>query len=200
MELSPEQNRTLLHIAASVIRVCVGGKAGFFPEFDTTIRPFGCFVTLHQKQTHALRGCVGRMGTNDPLFQLVRSAAASALQDPRFTNNPVVLSELNNLVLEISLLSPLTRKPNPLAFDPQSEGILLQFENRHGLFLPQVARDTGWTREQLLDRLCQEKMGLPAVAWRDPRAVLQTFTCTIIGPEPMDQLGVDNSANPNPAQ
>jgi hypothetical protein len=50
------------------------------------------------------------------------------------------------------------------------------------VFLPQVARDTGWTREQLLDRLAQEKMGLPLDTWRQPYAKLFTFESTIIGP------------------
>src|SRR5947199_283867 len=55
-----------------------------------------------------------------------------------------------------------------------------------GCFLPQVARETGWGREQLLERLCVEKMGLPAASWRSPHAKLQTFTTIIIGPEPLD--------------
>ena len=42
------------------------------------------------------------------------------------------------------------------------------------------------TREQLLERLCVEKMGLPAASWRSPHAKLQTFTTIIIGPEPFD--------------
>src|SRR5205823_4740353 len=119
----------------------------------------GCFVTLHQKQTQGLRGCVGRVGARDPLFGLVRTAAASSLQDPRFANHPVTLDELASLELELSLLSPLKQRLTPLDFDLLEQGIYLQFDGRAGLFLPQVARQTGWSREQLLDRLCQEKLG-----------------------------------------
>jgi AMMECR1 domain-containing protein len=53
------------------------------------------------------------------------------------------------------------------------------------LFLPQVARETGWTRQQLLSRLCTEKLGLPENAWTDPSAALHTFTADVIGPTPV---------------
>jgi AMMECR1 domain-containing protein len=49
-----------------------------------------------------------------------------------------------------------------------------------------VARETGWTREQLLSRLCVEKMGLPADAWKLPGAKLQVFTTSVVGPEPFE--------------
>ena len=42
----------------------------------------------------------------------------------------------------------------------------------------------GLSREQLLERLCTEKMGMPALAWKSPDAKLQTFTALILGPEP----------------
>jgi len=50
-----------------------------------------------------------------------------------------------------------------------------------------VARDTGWTREQLLDRLCTEKLGLHPASWRHaPMVKLQRFTTLVIGPEPFE--------------
>jgi len=68
-----------------------------------------------------------------------------------------------------------------------NEGIYLTFgESGAGCFLPQVARETGWSKEQLLDRLCVEKMGLLASAWHDPRAKLFVFTTLEIGPEPFE--------------
>ena len=67
---------------------------------------------------------------------------------------------------------------------------------RTGCFLPQVARETGWTREQLLGRLCSEKMGLPAAFWMQAGAQLMTFTTLIIGPEPFEQGG-QNAAGTN---
>ena len=48
----------------------------------------------------------------------------------------------------------------------------------------QVARETGWSKQQLLDRLCMEKLGLPARAWTLPGAKLQKFSTMLVGPEP----------------
>jgi AMMECR1 domain-containing protein len=70
-----------------------------------------------------------------------------------------------------------------LDFDPSIHGIFLTIGGRGGCFLPQVARDTGWAREQLLARLCSEKLGMPADAWKQPPARLFTFTAEILGPE-----------------
>jgi AMMECR1 domain-containing protein len=105
-------------------------------------------------------------------------------------DDPVRLEELPDLEMDISVLSPLRPAPGPLSFDLLNEGIYLTWgETRAGCFLPQVARETGWTREQLLARLCVEKMGLPATAWQDPRAKLFTFTTLVIGPEPFEPQG-----------
>jgi AmmeMemoRadiSam system protein A len=150
------------------------------------LQPAGCFVSLHQKSNHALRGCIGRMDATQPLMDTLRYSAAAALDDPRFVKNRVTLRDLPRLTLEVSVLSPLVPAANPLAFEPGEHGIYLTIGNRSGVFLPQVARETGWTREQLLDRLCSEKMGLNARAWQDPQARLQTFLGVIVGPEPVE--------------
>ena len=110
--------------------------------------------------------------------------AEAVLDDPRFRVNPVTLEELPELELEITVLSPLEPAANPLDFDPLQHGIYLHCQGETGCFLPQVARETGWTKEQLLSRLCSEKMGLPADSWRSPAARLSRFAATIIGPEP----------------
>jgi AmmeMemoRadiSam system protein A len=150
-------------------------------------QPAGCFVTLHTLRTHALRGCVGRLDAAEPLLDAVRRSATNVLSDPRFADDPVRLEELPDLQLDVSVLSPLRPAAAPLAFDLLNEGIYLTWgEGRAGCFLPQVARETGWSKEQLLDRLCVEKMGLPAGAWHDRRAKLFVFTTLVIGPEPFE--------------
>lgn len=197
MTLSPQQQRALLDVARDAIRrrltahpppqddpACSGPDAAADPSL---LQPAGCFVTLHSARTHALRGCVGRLDAADPLIDAVRRAAVSVLSDPRFADDPVRLAELPELEMDISVLSPLRPAPGPLAFDLLNEGIYLTWgEGRAGCFLPQVARETGWTREQLLARLCVEKMGLPPDAWQDPRAKLFVFSTLVIGPEPFE--------------
>jgi AMMECR1 domain-containing protein len=109
------------------------------------------------------------------------------LEDPRFYDDPVRLAELPRLEIEISVLSPMRQAQSVTDFDLNTEGIYLIHQNRSGCFLPQVARETGWSREQLLSRLCTEKMGLQPHAWKEPGARLMVFSTLVIGPEPFER-------------
>jgi len=190
MNLSSEQVALLLDLARSTIRRSLGASnAASQPPPPTDphlFQPAGCFVSLHELATHRLRGCVGRLDAHEPLYLAVADASRSVLHDPRFGDDPVTLSELGKLELEISLLSPLREAPTPLAFDPMSEGICLTIGSHSGCFLPQVGRETGWSRQHMLERLCIEKLGLPHNAWERREARLQTFAAQILGPEPVE--------------
>ena len=155
------------------------------PAMAELQQPAGCFVTLHEQLTHRLRGCVGRLDADKPLWQAVCATAADVLGDPRFVDQRVTAGELANLEIEISVLSQPKQAASPLDFDLLDDGIYLVVGSRAGFFLPQVARETGWSREQLLSRLCSEKLGLPPETWQRPDAVLYTFKVTVIGPEPV---------------
>ncbi len=186
MQFTPEQSARLLDIARAAIQNTLRCEP-LSPVTDTDPalhQPAGSFVSLHELTTHRLRGCVGRLDASAPVTQVVQQTAVSVLADPRFINHKVHLHELACLSIEISILSPLKPVPTPLDFDPAIEGIYLTISNRTGCFLPQVAKETGWTKEQLLDRLCTEKMNFPPKMWQHPAARLQTFTATILGPEP----------------
>jgi len=152
--------------------------------------PAGCFVTLHALRNHGLRGCVGRIEATQPLVEALRSASKQVLRDPRFADDPVRLEELPLLEIEVSVLSAPRPAATPLDFEPLQHGIHLTIGSRSGCFLPQVAQETGWTREQLLDRLCTEKMGLAPSAWRNPQAHLSVFSVLIVGPEPFDPSAI----------
>jgi AmmeMemoRadiSam system protein A len=193
MVLSPHHQRILMDAARNAIRRKLKGLPP--PPDDEAAaaadpvlsQRAGCFVTLHVRRTHELRGCVGRLDAAEPVLAAVRRSAASVLSDPRFTTDPVSMDELPHLEMDVSVLTPLRSAPGPLEFDLLNEGIYLTWgEGRAGCFLPQVARETGWSKEQLLARLCVEKMGLPATAWQDPRAKLFVFTTQVIGPEPFE--------------
>jgi AmmeMemoRadiSam system protein A len=193
VELQAHHCRTLLRVARSAIRASLAGAE--LPPLDTPAeysdpllhQPAGCFVTLHELYTHRLRGCIGRMEATDPLLQAVQRSAVNVLSDPRFGKQRVTLDDLPRLQIDISVLSPLKPVDHVLDFEPLTEGIYLTISRRSGCFLPQVARDTGWTREQLLNRLCIEKMGLASDAWRNGDARLMKFTTLIIGPEPFEE-------------
>jgi AmmeMemoRadiSam system protein A len=188
----PHRRRLLLDAARETIRRTLRANSADarldpLPGADPALQaPAGCFVSLHELGTHRLRGCVGRIDATLPLWQSVANAAVGVLEDPRFRDDPVRLNELPSLSIEISVLSPMRQVPSSLDFDPQAEGIYLIHGRRSGCFLPQVARETGWTREQLLTRLCVEKMGLAPDAWRDPAARLMVFSTLVIGPEPFE--------------
>src|SRR4051812_4290779 len=109
MELSQLQSADLLNLARSVIRSALSGSQIVVPApADTTLhQPAGAFVSLHEIETHRLRGCVGRLDATQPMYQAVAQAAQSVLGDPRFTGDRVRLDQLPNLLIEISLLSPL---------------------------------------------------------------------------------------------
>ena len=191
MQLNLLQQETLLDVARDAIRSIL---CGTFPQplpVDPELhQPAGCFVSLHDLRTHRLRGCVGRLDSRAPLAPTVQAMARSVLEDPRFLNFPVTFSDLPGLDIELSVLSPLVPAASALDFDLQGDGIYLTHGDRSGCFLPQVARETGWSKEQLLDRLCTEKLGLPPQAWRHSASRLHRFRVILVGPEPFVKMSV----------
>jgi AmmeMemoRadiSam system protein A len=205
MQITQEQGQCILDLARATIYRTLGWEPPFARGQTDPIayllaaeavldHPAGCFVSLHQFQTHKLRGCVGRLDAREPLRGSLTTAAMSVLEDPRFADDPVRIEELPELELEVSVLSPLMAAASPLAFDLLNDGIMLRCGRRSGCFLPQVARETGWNKEQLLDRLCTEKMGLPRGSWRKSKARLSVFTTVTVGPE---QFVISSSINTN---
>jgi AmmeMemoRadiSam system protein A len=188
MSYTPVQRRFLLNVARDAIRSVLSGDPCAPPLLervdDAALRaPAGCFCSLHEIESRRLRGCVGRLEAREAVLLAVHDAAVSVLGDPRFEDLRVTIDELRAIELELTILSPLRDVTHVLDFDPPLHGIYLTLADRGGCFLPQVARETGWAREQLLDRLCVEKLGLSARAWRHPAARLQVFDAVIIGPE-----------------
>ncbi|MBC8106700.1 MAG: AmmeMemoRadiSam system protein A [Anaerolineae bacterium] len=192
MHLSDRQRARLLDIARRTIHhllTCDGEQPAPNFSVDSWLdpklqQPAGCFVSLHDVGSQRLRGCVGCLDAKLPLAQAVQQGAESVLHDPRFLTHPVRLDELSGLEMEITVLSPLVEADDCLDFDLLEHGIHLTIGEESGCFLPQVARETGWSREQLLERLCVEKLGLPHDAWKQSAAKLERFTTTIIGPQP----------------
>jgi uncharacterized protein len=188
MEISLEISEIILNFARDVVRFRVVGGELHPPDlahYPQLLQPAGCFVSLHRCGSHALRGCIGMLQSDRPLIETLRGSAEAVLKDPRFTHDPVTAQELPNLEIEVTVIHPMQPAPSPLEFEPKTQGIFLTVAGHNGCFLPQVARDTGWSREQLLARLCTEKLGLHADAWRHPSAALQTFSVEVIGPGPL---------------
>lgn len=133
---------------------------GFSPAVQN---PQGVFVTL--KKRHELRGCIGRIVPDDmPLKQLVGTMALqSALNDPRFP--AVTAGEMKDIEIELSVLTPIKPVSGPADIVVGRDGVILQKGSRSAVFLPQVAPEQGWTRDEMLDHLAM-KAGLSRDDWR----------------------------------
>lgn len=136
----------------------------------------GAFVTL--KEDGDLRGCIGHLAEDTPLIEVVgQMALQAAFQDPRFP--PLRREELARCSLEISVLTPMQPVPGPSAIVVGRDGVVLRKQGRSAVFLPQVATEQGWDREQLLSQLAR-KAGLPPDAWRSGAEFL-TFQAEVFG-------------------
>jgi len=148
----------------------------------------GCFVTL--KNGELLRGCIGRFRSDIPLYRLVREmAGAAATEDPRFFYSRIRAAEVAELTIEISVLSPLKKVENPLDFELGVHGIYVKRGAASGCFLPQVATETGWDKEEFLSNCCSGKAMLPPDAWKDPATEVYIFSAEVFGEEEPGTLG-----------
>jgi len=124
----------------------------------------GAFVTLHKNGV--LRGCIGRFVADESLYAIVQKMAiAAATEDSRF---PVVeKDELNEIDLEISVLTPLKKINSINEIEMGRHGIYIKKGFASGTFLPQVAIETGWTKEEFLGYCSRNKAGLGWEGWKD---------------------------------
>jgi AmmeMemoRadiSam system protein A len=125
----------------------------------------------------ALRGCMGRVDADKPLYLAVEElTVAAATRDPRF--EPVRIEELKDTRISVSILSAI--EPASLErIEIGTHGLVITRGPRRGLLLPQVAVEHGLTREQFLDETCG-KAGLPPGAWREAGTTLERFTADVI--------------------
>jgi AmmeMemoRadiSam system protein A len=160
---SDHDRQRLLHLARETIVAHVTGGAMPAMENPAALdRPGGAFVTIHRRGD--LRGCIGHVEANRPLWRVVRECAAAACSaDPRFA--PVTPVELGDLSVELSLLGPLEPVVSPAEVEIGRHGLVVEEGSRRGLLLPQVAVEWEWTAEMFLTRTCH-KAGLPPDAWK----------------------------------
>lgn len=124
----------------------------------------GAFVSLHKHGR--LRGCIGHFGEDYPLHEIVAEMArAAAFEDPRFM--PVTQDELDDIDIEISVLTPMRRIQSLDEFELHRHGIYIKKGCRSGTFLPQVADEVNWTKEEFVGHCSQDKAGLGWDGWRD---------------------------------
>jgi hypothetical protein len=178
--LNQKQRELLLRIARETISNYL--KSGKKPDFEITdptlLEDRGAFVTLHK--SGMLRGCIGSILPREPLWQAVRNMAIeSAFRDTRF--QPLDASELDKIDIEISVLSVPKKVKSADEIRPGEHGVIVNCYGRSGVFLPQVATETGWSKEEFLRHLCADKAGLSPDAWKDAQTDLFVFTAEVFG-------------------
>ena len=166
--LTDEDKRMLKKIAYDSIKDSLDGKPIAKPTLNSQFlilnSKCGAFVSLHKQGR--LRGCIGHFGEDVPLYEIVAEMArAAAFEDPRFL--PVTRDELDDLDIEISVLTPMRRIQSLDEFELHRHGIYIKKGYRSGTFLPQVADEVNWTKEEFVGHCSQDKAGLGWDGWRD---------------------------------
>lgn len=134
----------------------------------------GVFVTLYLSKQ--LRGCIGRFEATEPLYKVVQQmTVASASEDYRFY--PVSEEELKDIVIEISVLTPLKKISSIDEIQLGKHGIYIRKGLQAGTFLPKVAVETGWTKEEFLGHCARDKAGIGWEGWKN--AELYTYEAIV---------------------
>lgn len=175
-----EQKNKLLKIARdTIVEYIKTGKIIVVEETDPVLnQTLGAFVTLHENGE--LRGCIGNIIGQQALYLTVRDMAiASATEDPRF--NPLNKNEISLINIEISVLSEPKKITNTDEIILGTHGVIVKQGARSGVFLPQVATETGWTKEEFMDNLCTRKAGISRDAWKNSKCDIFIFTAEVFG-------------------
>ncbi len=176
--LSLEEQTTLLQIARETIGAVTHQQRPVMnKDYQHTVfnEKFGAFVTLHKNKQ--LRGCIGYVQAVKPLLEtIMEMAEAAALRDPRF--DPVEKHEVDDLEIEISVLTPMHRLSSIEEIHIGEHGLYIEKGYRRGLLLPQVATENEWDVETFLQHTCI-KAGLKESAWKDQNADIFIFSAQI---------------------
>jgi hypothetical protein len=174
-KLTLQDKKQLLAIARKTIESYI--RYNKLPEIDTSefsnelMMHNGAFVTL--KENNELRGCIGRFTSDEPLFKVIREMSiASSTQDTRF--EPVTSNEIGKLEIEISVLSPMKKINSVDEIILGKHGIYIKKGYLNGTFLPQVATETGWTKEEFLGHCSRDKAGIGWEGWKNADIYIYT--------------------------
>ncbi len=173
--ISDEDRTFLLTTARNAIRAGMENRE-YTPSVPTTLDVTkGAFVTI--TIGGQLRGCIGRLRSDDPLPKTIAVMAyAAAFDDPRFPS--LSEAELNDIEVEISVLSPLSRVHDFNEIQVGRDGLMVKLDWHSGLLLPQVATESGWGVVEFLEQTCL-KAGLPKNSYRDKRAEVYRFSAEV---------------------
>ena len=170
--MNKKDKEYLLKIARRAIQKYFQDEGVFQVEEDELTQSLkekkGAFVSLWKN--NELRGCIGNLESEKPIYQsVIDNCLASALLDPRFT--ALKSDELNDIKIEISILSELKKLPNFTDhnsflkyLNKYKPGLLIKKGTYQATFLPQVWEDLN-SAELFISHLC-EKAGLEKDEWK----------------------------------
>jgi len=179
-EVTLEEKKWLMTLARDAVKAAVNGQKFDPPEPPTQLlkNDGAAFVTLRKDKQ--LRGCIGHIIANMPLYKCVASVARSAaLEDPRFS--AVSSAEYDSLHFEISVLTPPQDVKDPKKIVVGEDGVIINYGGlmHQGVFLPQVPIEQGWDLVEYLDNLCYKAGVMKKGCWKDPEAKLRKFQAVV---------------------
>lgn len=180
--LSQEDERTLLKIARDTLNLYLSKRVvpslKGYPITPNLQKEYGVFVTLKEKTTGNLRGCIGFILGRKPLAESVIDCTVQAsTRDRRFS--PMKAGENQTVNIEISVLTLPHTINNIDEIKVGLHGLIISRGLQTGVLLPQVPVEWGWNRDEFLKAICR-KAGLPDRSW-EKGATLQAFTAGVFG-------------------
>ena len=185
MNISIEEKKMLLKIARNSIASIFDNSFKIVADYEK--HPIlnsqkGAFVTL--TKNHDLRGCIGYIVSNRPLFETIQDAAKqAAIGDPRFSELQAL--ELKQIKIEISILSEPFPMQNYDEIIIGTHGLILSEHGRRGLLLPQVPIEHRMNKEEYLSSLC-EKAGFYSNFWKEKTLNIEMFTADVFSEEEVE--------------
>ncbi len=136
----------------------------------------GVFVTINKRKQ--LRGCIGYIESEDVLSKnIVDNALSAAFNDPRFM--PLTYDELDDIEIEISLLTKPALIADWQRIKLGEDGVIIEYQGRKGVFLPQVGKEKEWSLEDFLSVLCAQKVGVEPDCYLKQGAKIYTFQAEV---------------------
>jgi len=151
-DLTANQKIRLMRLGFEAVREYLSSRKtpDFLIDDPALEQESGVFITIRQNSN--LRGCIGTLTADTPLYLAVQNMSiAAATSDPRFP--PINLKDLPQISVKVAILSPLQR----IGIDQieiGKHGLLIIHQGHRGVLLPEVPVDRGWDKMEFLTHLC----------------------------------------------
>ena len=178
-QLPASSQKLILDIARTSIKAKMDRSISVSFDIDDPVLLSYCGVFISLYKRGQLRGCIGTITSDQPLYKLVTEmAVAAATRDPRFP--PVRADEIGDLEIELSVLTPLEPVVDITEIEIGRHGLYITQGQQSGLLLPQVAVTHHLDRLSFLAQTCL-KADLPTDAWQSEQTQIYRFSAEVFG-------------------